>query len=94
MRERIRLAYNGVVAVHLDSTGEAPLVDLEARGLYTDEGRVLEQCRRDLQGFVADGGLEGDGPPPEERIARYVRGRLKRAVGSRPEVLVFITGAR
>jgi ribonuclease J len=94
MRDRVRLAYNGVVGVHvrwegIPGAGE-PVVDLDTRGLYTDEGRLLDRCRREVAGIVTGiGGTPGD-EPMEDVIARAVRRFFKRDSGRRPEVMVFL----
>jgi ribonuclease J len=96
-RDRIRLAYNGVVGVHVKEMAPEEEggfeVDLDTRGLYTDEGRVVEKCRRAVQRALDDGSLQEEAGSLKGPIERLVRGIFKREVGARPEVMVFITPA-
>ena len=89
---RTKLAWNGVVSVHLrierrrEGLRVAP--ELLTQGLFTDEGRHVESCRRFLAAEMAL--LPGVAPLRDVRDSceMLVRRFFKRAIGKKPVVMV------
>jgi ribonuclease J len=98
LSERKRVAWNGVVDAHVTRRGEFAKksfdVDLSSTALFVDEGKLLEQCKKQVMNALRKLDDDVSAEKIEEKVKQEVRRFFRSQTTKRPYVFTHLVDER
>ena len=95
--ERTRMFHNGCIAAHISLRRARPAlvatVELQARGVFTDDGHHLDRAATEVADAIAELPLNAPDLELEEVARTVIRRYFRKSTGKKPVVIAFVTAA-